>query len=151
MALIKCPECKKEISEEATQCIHCGCPIENETKHYCKECGTEILETDETCKKCGCSLKKANKKNTFLGIIYILLGLVSIIWGLQLNYYGDYSKEEKYGGDAYTGIQNASSTTANNVNELGDMLCLSFKGILIVMGGTIILYGVSTISNKEGN
>ena len=30
MALIKCPECKKEISDKATQCIHCGCPIEKE-------------------------------------------------------------------------------------------------------------------------
>ena len=27
MALIKCPECKKEISDKARNCIHCGCPI----------------------------------------------------------------------------------------------------------------------------
>ncbi len=27
MALIKCPECKKEISNSADDCIHCGCPI----------------------------------------------------------------------------------------------------------------------------
>lgn len=27
MALIKCPECKKEISDKALQCIHCGYPI----------------------------------------------------------------------------------------------------------------------------
>jgi len=26
MALIKCPECGKEISDLATQCPHCGCP-----------------------------------------------------------------------------------------------------------------------------
>ncbi len=29
MALIKCPECGKEISEKAPACIHCGCPINN--------------------------------------------------------------------------------------------------------------------------
>ncbi|MBU1630173.1 hypothetical protein KKD88_03805 [Patescibacteria group bacterium] len=27
MALIKCSECNKEISEKATSCPHCGCPV----------------------------------------------------------------------------------------------------------------------------
>jgi len=27
MALIKCPECNKEISDKVTACPHCGCPI----------------------------------------------------------------------------------------------------------------------------
>lgn len=27
MALIKCPECGKEISDQAPACIHCGCPL----------------------------------------------------------------------------------------------------------------------------
>lgn len=29
MALIKCEDCGKEISDKASACIHCGCPIEN--------------------------------------------------------------------------------------------------------------------------
>ena len=33
MALIKCPECGKEISDRAPMCIQCGCPITtNSTK-----------------------------------------------------------------------------------------------------------------------
>lgn len=32
MALIKCAECGKEISNKASACIHCGCPIEVLTK-----------------------------------------------------------------------------------------------------------------------
>ncbi len=28
MALIKCPECGKEISDKAAACIHCGCPLQ---------------------------------------------------------------------------------------------------------------------------
>ena len=28
MALIKCPECRKEISDKSKQCIHCGFPLE---------------------------------------------------------------------------------------------------------------------------
>ena len=27
MALIKCPECGKDISDKASCCVHCGCPI----------------------------------------------------------------------------------------------------------------------------
>lgn len=29
MALIKCPECGKEISDKAPACIYCGCPVES--------------------------------------------------------------------------------------------------------------------------
>lgn len=28
MALIKCPECGKEVSDKAEKCIHCGCPLD---------------------------------------------------------------------------------------------------------------------------
>lgn len=27
MALIKCPECGKKISDKSTVCVHCGCPL----------------------------------------------------------------------------------------------------------------------------
>ena len=38
MALIKCPECEKEVSDKAEVCIHCGYPLSklgsyNDTKH----------------------------------------------------------------------------------------------------------------------
>ena len=33
MALIKCPECGKEISDKAQACIHCGYPIRNNILH----------------------------------------------------------------------------------------------------------------------
>jgi hypothetical protein len=31
MALISCPECKRRVSEKASQCPHCGCPIATAT------------------------------------------------------------------------------------------------------------------------
>lgn len=31
MALIKCPDCGKEVSSNALTCIHCGCPISTNT------------------------------------------------------------------------------------------------------------------------
>lgn len=30
MALIKCPDCGREVSDKATACVHCGCPLAEE-------------------------------------------------------------------------------------------------------------------------
>ena len=32
MALIKCPECGKEVSDKAKICVHCGYPLKDKTK-----------------------------------------------------------------------------------------------------------------------
>ena len=40
MALIKCPECGKEISDRAQACIHCGCPLATNESI----CGKIIIE-----------------------------------------------------------------------------------------------------------
>lgn len=55
MALIKCNECGKEISDKATKCIYCGCPIEKEL--LCNECGNKLDKNDKVCKCCGCPIK----------------------------------------------------------------------------------------------
>lgn len=36
MALIKCPECGKEVSDKAEKCINCGYPLRN-TPYLCEE------------------------------------------------------------------------------------------------------------------
>ena len=66
MALIKCPECGKEISDKATNCIYCGSILKKEenldnTIQKCSECGEILSETDEVCPKCGCPI--SNKEN----------------------------------------------------------------------------------------
>ena len=49
MALIKCSECNKEISDKASDCIHCGCPIGLK----CDECGKELDSNTSKCSYCG--------------------------------------------------------------------------------------------------
>ena len=59
MTLIKCPECGKEISDKATCCIHCGCPMDyiikktiltNTTKNEIEE-REQLYTGDEVIKK----------------------------------------------------------------------------------------------------
>jgi len=72
MSLIKCPECGKDISNEAPDCIYCGNPLnqnmfntnttnvfnqqQEETttqKLLCSECGNQVNENDSVCENCG--------------------------------------------------------------------------------------------------
>ena len=51
MALINCPECNKEISDKATACPHCGCPIKlqsSKQEEYlcCPKCLSRELHSE---------------------------------------------------------------------------------------------------------
>ena len=78
MALIKCSECGKQVSDKADACPHCGCPMDK--KNFCSECGKEIKENDKVCPNCGCPLE-ANKTKTiakvWLIVCIIILFLIS--------------------------------------------------------------------------
>lgn len=78
MALIKCPECKKEISDRAQSCIHCGCPIEKEL--ICNECGKKINKDDRVCKNCGCPIElRKEEKNSNINISTKIWFIICII------------------------------------------------------------------------
>ncbi|MBE5878085.1 MAG: zinc ribbon domain-containing protein [Lachnospiraceae bacterium] len=62
MALIKCPECGREISDKATLCIGCGFPIKEyledarmsvPSKEMCPYCGSENIDNNGYCDDCG--------------------------------------------------------------------------------------------------
>mgnify|MGYP002537940794 CR=1 FL=1 len=46
MALVKCKECGKSISDTARTCPHCGIKTEVET---CPECGKKVKQNDDFC------------------------------------------------------------------------------------------------------
>lgn len=68
MALIKCPECGREISDKAESCPGCGCPgsefkstvdrieVPEENPNKCKSCGHINLTEDDYCEECGMRL-----------------------------------------------------------------------------------------------
>lgn len=67
MALTKCPECEKEISDKATICPNCGCPI---TK---KEEQGEV-DNEIRTKKTG-----INKKVLIISIVAVVLVVIGLI------------------------------------------------------------------------
>lgn len=59
MALIKCPECGKEVSEKAISCPNCG--YEFEKMKFCKFCGEKIPKESIVCTKCGKQVESINQ------------------------------------------------------------------------------------------
>lgn len=98
MALIRCRECGKEISDESKKCIHCGADVILTIK--CSECGKEFDHTTNICPYCGkknakdlnISLQDAKKSLTkkinqnkkkmvtigLVGIVFIV-GLIALL------------------------------------------------------------------------
>lgn len=94
MALIKCPECGKEVSDKAIECPQCKAKLKEPelVKKICLECGTELQDDERICPKCGCpvpteeqikveAVKKHKKKilKIVILIIAIILALISVL------------------------------------------------------------------------
>lgn len=92
MALVKCPECGKEISDKADECVHCGFvlrvqDIKTETI-ICPECGVELKKGVSVCGECGCPVinqkKKQLKPNKKIIItLLLILGIVAIAFAIN--------------------------------------------------------------------
>ena len=101
-----------------------------------------------------------NKK--ILAIILIVAALAAIILGVvtmtkaEKLYTGRWTSHETYGGDAYTGIQNAAADTAGNVqsgnvilNDINKNVCFGLGSILIVIGLTLAAFAVAFLLGKK--
>lgn len=66
MALIKCPECGKELSDKATSCPNCGVPLNNQK--FCVHCGSKIDKDCVVCPQCGKQVQEltGNDKNIII-------------------------------------------------------------------------------------
>lgn len=68
MAMIKCMECGKDISDKAKKCPYCGKTFIEEVPVVsiinCSECGTVLSETDVLCRNCGCPVEKESNSST---------------------------------------------------------------------------------------
>lgn len=58
MAIIKCPECGGNVSDQAPKCPHCGFDMENRV--ICVSCGHVLSSNDAKCPQCGTSTPWVN-------------------------------------------------------------------------------------------
>lgn len=75
MALIKCPECGKKISDKSDECVYCGFPVADVdfstiAKRKCEYCGRMSEGFEDECLGCGAPLPRAktiknNNQNTY--------------------------------------------------------------------------------------
>lgn len=75
MALIKCPECEKEVSDKAEICPHCGYPLtgwddekqqDEKTLKECPECRYANTSENTSCTNCGYPFKSSATDNITL-------------------------------------------------------------------------------------
>lgn len=69
MALINCPECGKQISNNAENCPNCGYPINK--KNYSKQKNKIVVKSGE-----GCFLQTLNIGCIIIAIIIIIIILI---------------------------------------------------------------------------
>lgn len=81
--------------------------------------------------------KDINEVGNIIGFVAAIISLVTGVVMLALDS-GNYSSHQAYGGDAYTGIQNAGATTADNVQALAVIAKCGFAFVLIVTGLTLL-------------
>ena len=96
--------------------------------------------------------KVPKSKTKLFGIGGIISGILSIIMGFSVmgSYTGSWEASNSYGGDAYTGIQNAAAQTANNVQDLADIAAKGFGWILVVLGLAIIFFFAMKMAGNAG-
>lgn len=90
------------------------------------------------------------------GICCILLGILSFVFAwMPYQFYG-YEENESYGGDAYTGIQNAAASASRNVKYLGEyhaevyMYNRIYTGVVFVVAGSLIcVYDIADKKSKK--
>lgn len=78
MALIKCTECGHEVSDKASACPNCGCPLEKES--ICNECGQLVPDGVDACPNCGCPIERVKTANQ--EVVYETRKNIAWIWSL---------------------------------------------------------------------
>ena len=81
----------------------------------------------------------------------IICGIISIIFSFDIKKMsiGFYESSSQYGGDAYTGIQNASAQAANNVRDLANIVRTGLFAFFLITGIALICFFVSRLDDNN--
>ncbi len=90
MALIKCPECGKKISDKADACINCGCPLSEFNKQQIKIHSEPTDNKEYFDKETSLNYRKGSKNNRgknkgFIAIFVIIFILIIVVCASMIN------------------------------------------------------------------
>ena len=86
--------------------------------------------------------------NKLFSKILVAIGVVAVVFAFicffaKVDYdYGSYTSMHTYGGDAYTGIQNAAANTGNNIRYLNQNLEDMTKSLQVCFGFVLLVTGL---------
>ena len=154
-------------------CGNCG-NVENDSEAFCSKCGTSLANAQASAPVNNgapdpsygtytpnayanpnfnaaqvASAVKQKVKGKASCVFGVISGILSILFGLITlsQDTGSWESSSSYGGDAYTGIQNAAAQTANNVQDLAEIVAMGFGFLLITLGLFSIFYFVTKMKN----
>lgn len=153
----------------STYCQKCGAMIPD-GMDKCPQCGTELpvmsevtTETESTSASpanvpvmipaTSPTVSTASKaaSDKVITILGLAAGILSIIFSfIMLGLDAGYSHTDSaYGGDAYTGIQNAAASTARNIVSLATIVKFGLFAILFVGGLLTVLHFVKKLMEAK--
>ena len=90
--------------------------------------------------------KGINARKVLRAIFLVVIGIWALVLSGKMDdrETDDYAFFHSYGGDAYTGIQNAAAKTSKNVVYLNNTLKYGFQYTLFIAGLAFIAVGATT-------
>ena len=94
---------------------------------------------------------KPKSKGVVSCVFGVLSGILSVIFGVVTltQDTGHWETNASYSGAAYTGIQNAAAQTANNVQDLAEIMAMGMGFLLIALGFISIFYFITKMKNSS--
>jgi len=141
MALIKCPECGKEISDKSSACIHCGFPLKQSTENidsnfYGVKCINDKRVWGKAFNFISCS-RAINKRSTGINDWSIIAsGITKDRAELLLNYLFSHKGEGELFQDTSCTQENKELTLYidTNINPNAPVMCPRCGSTQIVTG-----------------
>jgi hypothetical protein len=145
-------------------CNKCGATV-NDGEIFCSNCGNDMRQQSASPggftpapgpapsnPNAGGPIPAApgNQASKGISIAGIISGVISILFGLMMRgmAVGSYESNSSYGGDAYTGIQNAAAQTANNLMDVAEIAKAGFSYLLIAIGLIAIFYFAGNLKKR---
>lgn len=143
MALIKCSECGKEISDKATVCTNCGCPVEKVNKSEYDDLYAAANVFSKVQKQ-----KDMNKKNVpstgrlVTGIILIVISVFSLFQSCSVGILSAFAGNSS--SDAVIGLFTSFVMMIIGIVSVVTRNSKSIK-IPLVLASVLCIYGIIVV------